>query len=103
MSNLLPEALIDHCLGTDRIPEVFRSAGFDVITVTEKFGRQDVLDREILELAGREQLLFITKDAHIRKNKIEREAVFLNAVRFLCLVHQNMSNDDMEAVFKKHM
>ena len=103
MSDLLPDALIDHCLGTERIPEVFRRAGFKTTTVYEKFGRQDVLDTEILEIAGHEQLLFVTKDARIRKNRIEREAVFQNDVRFLCFVHQNMNNNDMEAIFNRHM
>ncbi|MDR1089413.1 MAG: hypothetical protein LBL23_09145 [Coriobacteriales bacterium] len=103
MSDLLPDALIDHCLGTSRIPELFRSKGFKTTTVFDEFGREDALDLEILELAGRKQLLFVTKDSNIRKNRIEREAVFQNNVRLLCLVHQNMRFSNMAAVFTKHM
>jgi len=103
MSILLPDVLIDHNLGTIWIQKVFEDAGFNAMTVSSVFGKQNALDMEILEFAGQKQILFVTKDANIRKNRIERNAVFSNNVRYLCLVHQNKGIEFMKKVFEKHM
>jgi predicted nuclease of predicted toxin-antitoxin system len=103
MSVLLPEVFVDHCLGTKVIPDVFRQAGFVVLTIEEKYGKTDVEDVVLLRDAGTSQLLFVTKDTRIRQRKLERAAVFDHKVRLLCFVHQNVTQQEMAKIFNQHM
>jgi predicted nuclease of predicted toxin-antitoxin system len=103
MSDSPPDILIDHCLGTRAIPEVFRDAGFTVATMVERYGRADVMDIEWIEDAGKAGMLVITKDDRIRRRPAEKKAVTDHGLRMVCLASQNMASDEMAELFKRHM
>jgi predicted nuclease of predicted toxin-antitoxin system len=81
------------------IPAYLRSKGIEVITIMEEFGRQDVQDIEWIEAAGRRGWIVFTKDAHIRSNLSEREAVIQYGLRVVCLVKQGICFEDMVNIF----
>jgi hypothetical protein len=68
---------IDRCLGNKLIVETLRSAGVNVKTHDDHFGK-NTQDVDWIPEIGKRGWVILTKDARIGKNKIERLAVFLS-------------------------
>jgi len=94
------KALVDQCLGTNDFPTYLIGKGLDAFTVRQAFGRTDVADTEWIERAGQSEWLVFTKDAAIRRNIAEREAVRDNNLRVVCLANQSINFEEQVKVFE---
>lgn len=84
------------------MPTLLREAGLRLETLSECYGvpaDERVLDETWLEHAGRSGLVVFMKDARIRYNPAEREAVRTHRVRCFCLSSQQLTGDEMAGRF----
>lgn len=98
----LPDLFLDRSLGRIKVPSLLRAAGLRLTTLSEHYGipdDEDVPDEDWLELAGRNGWVVFMKDARIRYNRAEREAVKTHRVRCFCLSSQSLDGDEMAARF----
>lgn len=74
----LPDLFLDRSLGRIVVPRLLRANGLRLVTLAEHYGvpaDEDVADDEWLELAGSRAWAVLMKDARIRYNRAERDAV----------------------------
>lgn len=98
----LPDLFLDRSLGRKVVPQLLRAEGLRLITLAEHYGipaDETIADEEWLELAGTAGWAVLMKDARIRYNRAEREAVKRHRVQCFCLTRQNLSGPDMAARF----
>lgn len=72
------------------------------MTLSEHYGipaDEAVADEEWLEMVGTSGWAVLMKDARIRYNRAEREAVKRHGVRCFCLTRQDLTGPDMAARF----
>lgn len=102
----LPDLFLDRSLGGIKVPGLLRDAGLRLITLSEHYGipaDEDVADEEWLELAGTSGWVVFMKDARIRYNTAEREAVERFSVRCFCLSNQSLNGQAMAERFLAHL
>ncbi len=100
--NGLPDLFLDRSLGGILVPAALRVAGLWLVTLSEHYGipaDERVSDEEWLELAGTNEWVVFMKDARIRVNTAEREAVERHHVRCFCLSNQNLNGAAMAQRF----
>lgn len=98
----LPDLFLDRSLGRIKVSSLLRDAGLRLTTLAEHYGvpaDEDIRDAEWLELAGRNGWAVFMKDARIRYNRAEREAMKTYRVRCFCLSNRNLSGVDMAGRF----
>lgn len=98
----LPDLFLDRSLGRVKVPQLLRAAGLRLVTLSEHFGiprDEQVTDVEWLELAGTRGWVVLMKDARIRYNRAERDALRDHGVRCFCLTRQNLTADEMAERF----
>ncbi|MCC7383931.1 MAG: hypothetical protein IT384_18960 [Deltaproteobacteria bacterium] len=82
LSRKLPEPytfFIDRCLGERTVPEALRAEGYAIRLHSELF--EDAIEDAVwLPEVGRRNLVVLTKDRAIRRNKIERDAILTAGV-----------------------
>jgi len=69
-----PVFFVDRCLGAHVVPTAIRSAGYAVELHSTHF-EQDAPDDVWIPEVGRRHWIILTKDRHIRSNRIEIEAL----------------------------
>lgn len=97
-----PDLFLDRSLGRVKVPALLREAGLRLVTLAEHYGipqDESVVDEEWLALAGTQGWVVLMKDARIRYNPAEREAVKRHAVQAFCLSNQNLTAAAMAARF----
>jgi hypothetical protein len=102
----LPDLFLDRSLGRIKVPALLRGEGLRLITLSEHYGMpadEHVRDEEWLELAGTNGWAVFMKDARIRYNRAEREAVRAFRVRCFCLSSQSISGEEMAARFVRNL
>ena len=85
---------------------MLRHAGLRLTTLSEHYGipaDENVKDEEWLELAGSNGWVVFMKDARIRYNRAEREAVVRHQVRCFCLSSQTLNGGAMANRFLDHL
>lgn len=102
----LPDLFLDRSLGGITVPRLLREAGLRLITLSEHYGipaDEGVRDEEWLELAGSNGWVVFMKDARIRYNTAERDAVERFSVRCFCLSNQSLNGQAMAERFLSHL
>ncbi len=92
---------IDRCLGGKIISEILQNAGVKVETHDRHFA-QNAKDVDWLPQVGNKGWVVLTKDANISKNHLERIAVANANIKMFILASQNLSGQDMAAIFLKN-
>lgn len=98
----LPDLFLDRSLGRIIVPSMPRAAGLRLKTLAEHYGipaDEAVSDEEWLGLAGARGWVVFMKDARVRYNLAEREAVKAHRARCFCLSNQNLSGPVMAGRF----
>jgi len=98
----LPDLFLDRSLGRIVVPSLLRAAGLRLTTLAEHYGvpaDENVPDTTWLDLAGARGWVVFMKDARVRYNLAEREAVKAHGVRCFCLSNQNRTGEAMAARF----
>ena len=98
----LPDLFLDRSLGRIVVPSLLRAAGLRLTTLAEHYGvpaDEKVPDEDWLELAGARGWLVFMKDAGVRYNLAEREAVKAHRARCFCLSNQNLTGEAMAGRF----
>lgn len=91
---------IDRCLGSKRIAEALRRAGITVEVHSDHFAPA-APDIDWLPEVGKRGWVVLTKDANIGKRNLEKIAVTRAGIKMFTLASQNLSGDDMVAIFQK--
>jgi hypothetical protein len=89
---------MDRSLGRNRVPDGLRDAGWQVVTLSEHYGRpqdETVSDEAWLELAGSRGWAVLMKDERIRYRTSERQALIASGVHAFCLASGNLRAADM--------
>jgi hypothetical protein len=86
-----PHEFFRHLLYRSRITVEIHSDYFD----------QGAPDVDWLPEVGRRGWIVLTKDANIGKRTLEKIAVAQSHIKMFTLASQNLSGDDMVAIFKK--
>lgn len=97
-----PDLFLDRSLGRIVVPSLLRAAGLRLTTLAEHYGvpaDETVSDEEWLRLAGARGWVVFMKDARVRYNLAEREAVKAHRARCFCLSNQNLSGPAMAGRF----
>ena len=98
----LPDLFLDRSLGRIVVPSLLRAAGLRLTTLAEHYGipaDEAVSDEEWLRLAGARGWVVFMKDARVRYNVAEREAVKAHRARCFCLSNQGLTGDAMAERF----
>ncbi len=98
----LPDLFLDRSLGRIIVPSLLRATGLRLTTLAEHYGvpaDEQVADEDWLDLAGARGWVVFMKDARVRYNLAEREAVKAHGVRCFCLSNQNLTGEAMAARF----
>lgn len=95
-----PEPLvffIDRSLGRKKVPEALRAAGVEIRVHDELFpqGTQDV---DWLKEAGANGWVVITRDARIRYNQLEKQAVIAARLRFFSITSSSLTGEEAAAL-----
>jgi hypothetical protein len=102
----LPDLFLDRSLGRIKVPALLRAAGLRLRTLSEHYGipaDEGVADEDWLELAGSNGWVVFMKDARVRYNRAEREAVKTHQVRCFCLSSQSLDGEEMAARFLRNL
>lgn len=98
----LPHVFVDRSLGALQLPAALRDAGFALTTMREHYGEveaQRVADVEWIALTAERGWIGFHKDAEIRRNEVERRAVFDTAARMFCVPRADITAADLAARF----
>jgi predicted nuclease of predicted toxin-antitoxin system len=93
---------IDRCLGNKRIVETLKNAGISIEIHDDHF-EKNAQDVDWLPEIGKKGWVVLTKDANIGKHSLERIAVARAQVKMFVLASQNLSGNDMAAIFLKNI
>ena len=88
---------IDRGVGSRIVPEGLRAAGWDVVTMDERYGlqrSQAVDDTEWITDASTRGEILITKDRNITKHPFEVEAIVGAGARVLVIASGNITGAD---------
>ena len=98
----LPELFLDRSLGRRQVPDLLRTAGLRLQTLSEVYGipaDEDVADVDWLELAGAHGWVVLMKDERIRYRPAERRALIDHAVMAFCLTSGNLRAQQMAELY----
>lgn len=98
----LPELFLDRSLGRRQAPDLLRTAGLRLQTLSEVYGipaDEDVADVDWLELAGTRGWVILMKDERIRYRPAERRALIDHDVMAFCLTSGNLRARQMAELF----
>lgn len=102
----LPDVFLDRSLGRIKVPGLLRDFGLRLTTLAEYFGTpadESIPDVQWLELAGTRQWVVFMKDARIRYNRAEREAMEDFQVRCFSLSNRNLPAVEMANRFIRNL
>lgn len=94
----LPDLFLDRSLGRIQVPTLLREAGLHLITLAERYGvpeDEGIADETWLADAGQREEVVFLKDARVRYNPGEKDAVRRHAVRCFCLSRQDLTGVEM--------
>jgi len=91
---------IDRCLGSKEIAGSLRQGGITVEIHDDNFAK-DAQDVDWLPQVGQRGWIILTKDANIGKRTLERIAVASARIKMFTLTRQDLSGEDMVAIFLK--
>jgi hypothetical protein len=96
---------LDRGLGSRIVPEILRRAGWQLVTMDERYGiteSQRVSDEDwIADAAGRGEIL-LCKDLAIARNQNEAEAVYRVDARVFALANANLTGVQAAARLLDH-
>lgn len=98
----LPHIFVDRSLGAIQLPGHLRAAGFTLTTLSEHYGPrqgQYVADVEWITLVGQQNWIGFHKDANIRRNMVERQAVIAQGARMFCISNGQITAQDASACY----
>ena len=98
----LPHIFLDRSLGAVQVPALLRQAGLTLTTLREHYGQprdQRVSDEEWIKLAAKRGWIAFHKDAAIRRNLVERQAVIAHGARMFCIPRADITAADLAARF----
>jgi len=96
----LPHVFIDRSLGALQLPAMVREAGFTLTTMREHHGEAEaklVADVEWIALTAERGWIGFHKDAEIRRNEVERQAVVATKARMFCMPRADITAADLAA------
>lgn len=96
----------DRSLGRLQVPNGLRAAGFDVVTLSERYGvpkDETIKDETWLREAGRRGEIVLMKDRRIRYRSPELSALRAHKVRVFCLTNGNLTGSEMIVYFAANM
>lgn len=102
----LPDLFLDRSLGRIKVPGLLRDFGLRLTTLAEYFGTpadETISDVQWLEVAGGRQWVVFMKDARIRYNRPEREAMERFRVRCFSLSNRNLPAIEMANRFIRNL
>ena len=91
---------IDRSLGSKKVPDKLREAGLKV-ELHKKYFAPDAPDIEWLEKCGTKRWVALAKDKAIKRNELERRALFNAEIAAFFLTSGELSGDEMaQAIIK---
>jgi len=97
-----PSFFLDRCLDSRSLARALRDAGVEVQCHRDHF-RHDTPDQDWLPAVGKHGWVVLTKDKHIRRNQLEREALIAAGVRAFVLTTGSLRGEEEAAVFVRHL
>ena len=94
----LPDLFLDRSLGRIQVPTLLREAGLRLVTLAERYGvpeDEGISDETWLADAGQREEIVFLKDARVRYNPAEKDAIRRQAVRCFCLSRQDLTGVEM--------
>ncbi len=94
----LPDLFLDRSLGRIQVPALLREAGLRLVTLAERYGipeDEGIADETWLADAGQREEVVFLKDARVRYNPAEKDAIRRHAVRCFCLSRQDLTGAEM--------
>ena len=98
----LPDLFLDRSLGRIQVPTLLREAGLRLVTLAERYGvpeDEGIADETWLADAGQRGEAVFLKDARVRYNPAEKDAIRRHAVRCFCLSRQDLTGAEMAGRF----
>jgi hypothetical protein len=95
-----PRFFVDRGLGSRIVPGQLRAAGWQLVTMDERYGvaeSQNISDVEWIEEAARCGEVLLCKDLAIARNQLEAEAVYRAAARVFGVANASLSGSDAAA------
>jgi hypothetical protein len=89
---------VDRSLGRVFVAAAFREAGHAIVVHDDEF-EPDARDVDWLEAVGKRGWVVLTKDARIRTNALERDALLSSKVAAFMLGHGDLKGPQMAATF----
>ena len=99
----LPDVFVDISLGGVAVPNLFRDAGYRVVTLHEQFGQRPVADTEWMAWADERDMVVLCKDQRIRRNPAERYALARSHLRVVCLTTGGLRSVEQCEIFSDHL
>ncbi|HET9060000.1 MAG TPA: hypothetical protein VFN61_08770 [Acidimicrobiales bacterium] len=102
----LPDLFLDRSLGRRQVPDILRAAGLRLTTLAERYGipaDESVSDVVWLKDAGERGEAVPMKDARVRYNPAEKQALLDYRVRAFCLSSQALTASAMAQLFLGHL
>lgn len=81
----LPDVFVDISLGGVAVPQVFRDAGYTVVTLHGEFGQRPVQDVEWMAWADERDMVVLCEDQRIRMKTADKHALYHSRLRVECL------------------
>jgi len=102
----LPDLFLDRSLGRKQVPQVLRSHGLTLTTLSEHYGipqDQTITDETWLAEVGQRGWVVLMKDKMVRRNAPELAAVKAYEVRCFCLARQDLLAQEMAERFLRNL
>lgn len=102
----LDHIFVDRSLGAIQVPALLRAAGLKLTTMREHYGEeraQHVSDHEWIALVAKRNWIGFHKDAHVRRNAVERQTVLDTGARLFCIPRADLLADVAAARFITNM
>ncbi|WP_353647952.1 hypothetical protein ABLG96_13850 [Nakamurella sp. A5-74] len=93
-----PRFFIDRSMGAHDIPDGLRRAGWDLVTMRERYGEhagQRLADPPWIADATRQGELIITKDHRVAKREAEARTIYMHDARVFAFPHGNFTGLQM--------
>lgn len=100
-----PDFFLDRNLGTRVVPGILREAGWSIHTLADIYGEnqgQSLADEDWLQYAGTNGLAVLTNDKHIRRHRVEKDALVAHGVIAFTLSSGNLTGVQQAETFLRH-
>lgn len=94
--------LLDRSLGGRLVATTLREAGWDAITLAQRFGDVDaqrMSDEEWIGTGTREGYVLLTKDGRVASRPLEAQAIYMHDARVFALPRADMTGPAMAQAF----